>query len=784
MKRLVLFASLLLSIVAGTTRAQWTSAPPLPVVLDWPMTAQVNGTIYVFGGIISDGNSVSKNVYSYTPGDAAWKKLSVTMPKAKFGGYAEAVGGKIYITAGMTTTAQTGLDNSTFVFDPAASTFTSKAAITTKTAWCDGATVDGKLYVMGGIMYQNNTGYYVTAVQIYDPASDSWTTAASPTPYNAQYSASFALNGKIYMIGGVDNTGYLTSVWQGVSDGTDVTWTQVADLPDGLARASAGSVGGKLIVASGISTASSTFTPTYVYDDAADKWSKTYALAGPIYNAGQLVTVGSNVYIMGGYSNTLVYSLTYPPTQTVAVADITTSNSFLTLSQHESRTLTYAATNLGAADLNVTIAIPDSVKAWVSPVSSPATIPAATNGTYGLTINAGTLSPGLHKATISMTTNDNAHPSYSFDVRLYVLPSGVTPQNTTVVLEEGTGCWCGYCPQGHVIADGMLDQYGDKLLLLSYHQWQQYPSNDTFTVAAGANLLQNLGLQGFPNASIQRWLFPGEPYRMTNRGAWTTYVQNVFDQQPNQPYSINILEYSFDPQTGRVHAKLDIQRAQALIDDPNSTLNLAAVVDEDSIKVLNYQEDYNLPYPYFVSQYWEKNVVRQMVPDEIGTALNFPQGTIVDGDIVTPGDHVTQDFDFYLTDSIQNLSRCRLTFLVSAVSTDSKLGNILGVAHRPVLGPLNAVKNSSTSSGITLLNYPNPATSNTNIVYSLGERTFVSVVVRDMLGRLVATPVSGITKDAGTYQAEVNVSDLASGTYYVTLTAGDQTLTRTLNVTK
>ncbi|MBS1904344.1 MAG: T9SS type A sorting domain-containing protein [Bacteroidetes bacterium] len=780
MKRLVLFASLLLSIVAGTTRAQWTSAPPLPVVLDWPMTAQVNGTIYVFGGIISDGNSVSKNVYSYTPGDAAWKKLSVTMPKAKFGGYAEAVGGKIYITAGMTTTAQTGLDNSTFVFDPAASTFTSKAAITTKTAWCDGATVDGKLYVMGGIMYNGGQGYYVTAVQIYDPASDAWTTATTPVPYNAQYSSSFGLNGKIYMIGGVDNTGYLTSVWQGVSDGTDVTWTQVADLPDGLARASAGSVGGKLIVASGISTASSTFTPTYVYDDAADKWSKTYALAGPIYNAGQLVTVGSNVYIMGGYSNTLVYSLTYPPTQTVAVADITTSNSFLTLSQNESRTLTYAATNLGAADLNVTIAIPDSVKAWVSPVSSPETIPAATNGTYGLTINAGTLSPGLHKATISMTTNDNAHPSYSFDVRLYVLPSTITPQKTKVVLEEGTGSWCGYCPQGHEISKSIVDQYNGDVIALQYHGGGAV---DTFIISAGQNLINDLGLQGYPNASIQRWHFPGEQYQMTNRGQWAGYVQNVFDQQPKAPVGLTITDYSFDPTTHKVHAVVDVAQNMAMI-NTSSTINLTAVISEDNMVVNNYQEDYRLPSPYFVDTYTWEGTVHQLYPNEFGKAVTFDNPTIVDGDVIVPGSTKTMTLDFTVpSKGVFDWANCNITFIASVVNSDNTFGDVLQASQRPLLSGAGVHAGTGVT-GFTLEgNYPNPVQGETKIVYSLDGRMPVSLAVYDVLGRKVAEVVN-TTQDAGSYTVNFDASKLTTGTYTYSLTAGEQKLTRTMNVIK
>ena len=46
---------------------------------------------------------------------------------------------------------------------------------------------------------------------------------------------------------------------------------------------------------------------------------------------------------------------------------------------------------------------------------------------------------------------------------------GTDPENKNVVLEEFTGIYCGYCPQGHAIAQGIYDQHPDDVVLIAVH---------------------------------------------------------------------------------------------------------------------------------------------------------------------------------------------------------------------------------------------------------------------------------------------------------------------------
>lgn len=80
-------------------------------------------------------------------------------------------------------------------------------------------------------------------------------------------------------------------------------------------------------------------------------------------------------------------------------------------------------------------------------------------------------------------------------------------------------------------------------------------------------------------------------------------------------------------------------------------------------------------------------------------------------------------------------------------------------------------------------NYPNPFNPSTMIGYDVKEATDVSVVVYDLMGRMVAELVNE-RHAAGRYQVEWNAGHLASGIYYYQIRAGDFTATRSLTLVK
>jgi hypothetical protein len=80
-------------------------------------------------------------------------------------------------------------------------------------------------------------------------------------------------------------------------------------------------------------------------------------------------------------------------------------------------------------------------------------------------------------------------------------------------------------------------------------------------------------------------------------------------------------------------------------------------------------------------------------------------------------------------------------------------------------------------------NYPNPFNPSTQIHFSLPQTSNVQLQVFDLLGRNVATLVDG-PMASGQHQVSFDASDLTSGLYLYTITAGTQRISRTMTLIK
>lgn len=79
--------------------------------------------------------------------------------------------------------------------------------------------------------------------------------------------------------------------------------------------------------------------------------------------------------------------------------------------------------------------------------------------------------------------------------------------------------------------------------------------------------------------------------------------------------------------------------------------------------------------------------------------------------------------------------------------------------------------------------YPNPFNPATNIQYTIEQAGEVSIKVYDLLGREVAELIDG-RQAAGSYIIKFNAEGLSSGIYYVRMSAGNFTATRSISLVK
>ncbi len=101
---------------------------------------------------------------------------------------------------------------------------------------------------------------------------------------------------------------------------------------------------------------------------------------------------------------------------------------------------------------------------------------------------------------------------------------GTDPEDRNVVLEEYTGIHCGYCPQGHEIAQGIQDAHPNDVVLVNIHEGpfaEPSGSEPDYRTQWGSAIAGQAGSSqiGWPSGSVNRHVFTGSNTAMS-RGAW------------------------------------------------------------------------------------------------------------------------------------------------------------------------------------------------------------------------------------------------------------------------
>ena len=91
-----------------------------------------------------------------------------------------------------------------------------------------------------------------------------------------------------------------------------------------------------------------------------------------------------------------------------------------------------------------------------------------------------------------------------------------TPENRNVVLEEFTGIYCGYCPDGHLLAQQLHDNNPGDVVLMNIHVGSyaapQAGAPD-FRTSFGTAIDGQADVAGYPAGTINRHLFAGMQQR-------------------------------------------------------------------------------------------------------------------------------------------------------------------------------------------------------------------------------------------------------------------------------
>jgi len=293
---------IVMSIVHQVEAGTWTQKADMPTPRYIAGSAVVDGKIYVIGGApVRFG--ATRAVEEYDPKTDTWKKRA-DMPTIRQGLCAAAVDGIIYAIGGCEVAPGVDRDISTVeAYDPATDKWTRKADMPTARALSAIAVVDGIIYVIGGAFdedYLNEVNVEVlSAVEAYNPATDTWTTKADmPTArYNA---AACVIDGRIYVSGGNAEWDSMALVRQvEVYDLATNTWAWASDMPSPRVGHTASIIDRKMYLIGGWKGPGPFVDVVDVYDPATDTWT-TAGTIPTLRGNHSAAVVDRKIYVIGG----------------------------------------------------------------------------------------------------------------------------------------------------------------------------------------------------------------------------------------------------------------------------------------------------------------------------------------------------------------------------------------------------------------------------------------------------------------------------------------------------
>jgi hypothetical protein len=207
------------------------------------------------------------------------------------------------------------------------------------------------------------------------------------------------------------------------------------------------------------------------------------------------------------------------------------------------------------------------------------------------------------------------------------LPVSTAPQNKKVVLEEFTGIYCGYCPDGHTRANAIYSADPTNVVLINIH------SGGFANVATGEPDLKTtegtaidgmpgMGITGYPSGDVNRTVLTGS-VMAANRGDWATMAATVKTQTAYCNVALQ----------GTLNATTRVLTVDAAVyytaNSPVASNSLSIVLLEDD--VLGPQHNYGNPYwnlaNYNVDDSYNHNhVLRKALTPTFG--LTIPNATM------------------------------------------------------------------------------------------------------------------------------------------------------------
>jgi hypothetical protein len=349
-----------------------------------------------------------------------------------------------------------------------------------------------------------------------------------------------------------------------------------------------------------------------------------------------------------------------------------------------------------------------------------------------------------------------------------------------VVVELFTGTWGAYCPGGEWYCDTLEKHYQDSTIILAWHGPIEYA--EPLAHPGGDTLFKLFALSGYPVAILDR-SYQGGFTSIVSQTSWTAsiHLKPSLAKAPLLDVSIsNIKNFTYGPSTVEFDVSITpVDNAKLPNEDTASYALVVALTEDDIIEAQMIDGTNGFPFGE-IESFIHNNVVRTVAGSSNGDSLTL--------NLSEPGTIYPITKHYSLTiDPAWRRDKLRIkTFVMVKYPLNKKS------QHTPIL---NGIESSYLSSHLfvrntqkrvndkSLINYPNPFTSTTNINFEVPDRSFVTLTVHNELGVEVARLVNE-NLEAGQYSVDFSAQNISNGLYTYILESGSTKLVGKMSVVK
>ena len=195
-----------------------------------------------------------------------------------------------------------------------------------------------------------------------------------------------------------------------------------------------------------------------------------------------------------------------------------------------------------------------------------------------------------------------------------------TPTNRNAILEEYTGVNCGYCPDGHRIANQLAATYYGHFFAINIHQGG-YAAR--YKTQWGNALANQTGLQGYPSGTINRHVFSGSSTAL-GRNNWASCASQIMSQQ--SPVNVAAV-LTTDDATRELSLHIEVYYTA----NSNVSTNLlnVALLQNNVLGPQSGAENFNPEY-WDGTNYRHMHMLRELLTGQWGVEIPATQGTFID----------------------------------------------------------------------------------------------------------------------------------------------------------